>query len=210
MAALGPILWWHSQLEGSAIAWFVDGDFVPGLPSAVGWVALGLEAVLVLVYVVVAIGDHRRGAPAPGKHLVVLTTVWAWSFGIVFFPNDLVFTVTNVLVHGIPYLVLVVVTGRRRRQQGASTSVMVRAGVVAVIATVWAAAFVEELCWDWFVYGERPWLLPGAGATVQDALEDVRESHWPRLVVIAVLSVPQITHYILDGFIWRRRDNAAL
>ena len=31
-----------------------------------------------------------------------------------------------------------------------------------------------------------------------------------RLVLVPLLALPQITHYVLDGFIWRRKSNPGL
>lgn len=66
------------------------------------------------------------------------------------------------------------------------------------LLALWAVAFAEELLWDRAVWHERPWLF-GDGW-------DTGGGPW-RAIVVAVLSVPQITHYLLDGFVWRRRAN---
>jgi hypothetical protein len=47
------------------------------------------------------------------------------------------------------------------------------------------------LLWDRTVWHERSWLF-GDGW-----------SGPPRALCLAALAVPQITHYVLDGFIWR-------
>ena len=51
---------------------------------------------------------------SPGKSLVVATTWLSWWVGIVVFDSDYAFTVTNVLIHGVPYLALVWRYGRSR------------------------------------------------------------------------------------------------
>jgi len=30
-----------------------------------------------------------------------------------------------------------------------------------------------------------------------------------QLVIVPILALPQLTHYVLDGFIWRRRSRSA-
>ena len=61
---------------------------------------------------------------------------------------------------------------------------------------VWVLAFAEELLWDRGVWHERSWLFGTAWDIGQ----------W-KVALVPLLALPQLTHYILDGFIWRRRSN---
>jgi hypothetical protein len=55
-------------------------------------------------------------------------------------------------------------------------------------------ALLEESLWDVFVWQEHlPFALDGLAG-----------------VATAVLAVPQVTHYLLDGMIWKRPDRGAL
>jgi hypothetical protein len=63
-------------------------------------------------------------------------------------------------------------------------------------ASLWAIAYLEELVWDRAIWHDRAWLF-GAGDGVGGAA----------LIVVPLLAVPQLTHYVLDGFLWRRRAN---
>ena len=47
-----------------------------------------------------------------GKDIVVATTAVCWYVGIVFFNSDYAFTVTNVIIHGVPYFALIYVYAR--------------------------------------------------------------------------------------------------
>jgi len=67
------------------------------------------------------------------------------------------------------------------------------------LGVVWGLAFAEELLWDCGVWHERPWLF-GASWSLDE---------WQPWLV-PLLAVPQVTHYVLDGFIWRRRGNPEL
>ena len=64
------------------------------------------------------------------------------------------------------------------------------------VGTVWALAYAEELIWDKAVWRDREWLF-GAAWDVQPWL----------VAIVPALAVPQLTHYVLDGFIWRRSEN---
>jgi hypothetical protein len=139
----------------------------------------------------VQICTHRHWNP--GKDLVVVTTAVCWYVGIVLLNSDYAFTVTNVIIHGIPYMVLVHWSCERQRERPPRSR---WSTVVPFLATIWLLAYVEELLWDRGVWHERDWLFG---------------DHWQlaggQPLLIALLAVPQITHYVLDGFIWKRRSN---
>jgi hypothetical protein len=71
--------------------------------------------------------------------------------------------------------------------------------IMLFLATVWLLAYTEELLWDRAIWQERDWLM-GAGF----------EAGASRSFFIALLATPQITHYVLDGFLWRRSGNPEL
>jgi hypothetical protein len=41
------------------------------------------------------------------KNAVIVGTLLSWYLGLVYFNNDLIFTLLNVISHGIPYIALV-------------------------------------------------------------------------------------------------------
>ncbi|MFH4043607.1 hypothetical protein WAI98_20490, partial [Acinetobacter baumannii] len=58
----------------------------------------------------------RRDFSAIGKDIVVATTAICWYLGIVAFNSDYAFTVTNVIIHGVPYFALIYVYAKARRE----------------------------------------------------------------------------------------------
>ena len=52
-------------------------------------------------------------------------------------------------------------------------------------------AWAEEWLWDRAVWGEHATLFPGPFLDVSGVL------------VVPLLALPQLTHYILDGYLWR-------
>ena len=111
---------------------------------------------------------------------------------------------TNVFVHGIPYMALVYLYARaaareRESAEGASAR-LVRRGVVVFLATLWLVAYFEEMLWDRALWHDRPWLF-GGGLDLGSAAT---------AIVAAVLATPQLAHYVLDGLLWRRKANPRL
>ena len=122
------------------------------------------------------------------------STAACWYAGIVHWNSDYAFTVTNVLIHGVPYLCLTFHYARQVGRPAWLTGSVWRAAFL-FLATVWFLAYIEELWWNRGVWHEHRWLF----RTGYDA------GDWQPLL-IAVLAAPQATHYILDGFLWRRQN----
>jgi hypothetical protein len=209
-ATLYPLIVWHTRLP-RAFWWMKQGDFIAGLPAVTATVAGWTYAALLAAYVaraVVPVVAWQRGSAALipwGKHVVVAATAACWYVGIVATNADYAFTVTNVFLHGVPYLALVYLYARAASREpasrgGATARLLDRKrGLVIFCATLWAIAYVEELIWDRAIWHDRSWLF-GAGVDVGRAA----------MLVVPLLAVPQLTHYVLDGFLWRRRTNPRL
>ena len=52
------------------------------------------------------LAHRRRGIVNVPRNVIVIGTAASWYIGIVAATGDLVFTMTNVVAHGIPYLAL--------------------------------------------------------------------------------------------------------
>jgi hypothetical protein len=208
-ATLYPLIVWHTRLP-RAFWWMRQDDFIAGLPAVTATVAGWIYLALLAAYAARAAAAAIAGAPvAWGKHVVIATTAACWYVGIVATSADYAFTVTNVFIHGVPYLALVFLyaraASREPASQGGITARLLagrggraRAAVV-FCASLWAIAYLEELVWDRALWHDRPWLF-GAGGNIGHAA----------VVIAPLLAVPQLTHYLLDGFLWRRRTNPRL
>jgi hypothetical protein len=195
LATLYPLLYWHTHLP-RRFKWFMPYDFAELPPLLERLVEPVYWSVLALYAARSAYCWLRGEKPNPGKDLVVATTAVCWYVGIVAFNSDYAFTVTNVIIHGVPYFVLVFWYWHMRRPGRDETPGGLLRAVVTFLATVWVLAYVEELLWDRSIWQEREWLFgtPWELGSFQAWL-------------VPLLALPQITHYLLDGFIWRRRKN---
>ena len=157
---------------------------------------------------------------------ILVGTLLSWYVGIVHFNSDLAFTAINVMSHGIPYIALVWIYGNKKYFRTNETSagegrdvqiarlyptqnrlsVLFRPRYVALfIVSLLILAFIEEGLWDaWVWHNDEHHALFGAFHAVLGGAGP--DSGWLKLLV-PLLSVPQITHYVIDGFIWKmRRD----
>jgi hypothetical protein len=135
---------------------------------------------------------------------ILLGTIVSWYFGIVYFNGDMAFTLLNVVSHGIPYMALIWLVGQR---QTPSTpllqKVFSRYGILLFLGIIFLLAYLEEGLWDMTVWKEHVKLF---------SIFHVFNSrlHKEALIfVVPLLALPQLTHYMIDGFIWRRAGDSA-
>jgi hypothetical protein len=201
---LGPLLWWHAHLP-RPFDWFVPGDFLPGLPPWAGGAALGLSGTLGAAWLLgQAVRWARGGGLFAGRWVLVLSTAAAWLGSIVLAPDDVTFTLLNVGLHGVPYFALLYRYARSRDAEGGYApwlSSALRFGVPGFFAVVLGLAYAEEWLWDTFVWHEHAGLFGKAGVEPSQGLLSL---------LVPALALPQATHYLLDGFTWRGKENPGL
>lgn len=200
-ATIYPLIYWHTHLPRK-FWWFLKGDFItlPGLlERGLNNVATPLYWAIMICYLSRVIYRYLVYKELfLGKDIVIVTTAICWYIGIVGFNSDYAFTVTNVIIHGVPYLALVYWYGRQRSQDMESAGVyrIFKHGPYLFLAMLWALAYVEELFWDRGVWQDRSWLFGMPWEL----------GYW-KMFLVPLLALPQLTHYVLDGFIWRRKQN---
>lgn len=196
-ATIFPLIYWHTHPRN--FAWFTPEDFFT-LPEWISPIAAGIYVLALSAYTLRSIACAYRGRWNPGKDMVVATTAILWFVGIILFNSDYAFTVTNVVAHGVPYLVLVYWYGHWHRsanqveeEHAPEEHATGHSRWIKYLALLWLLAYAEEFLWDVGVWHERGWLFGSP-----------REWSAYHAVLLPFLAVPQITHYVLDGFIWRR------
>lgn len=200
-ATLYPIAYWHLHLTDD-LSWFIQGDFIPVRFSGIDPWLTGLYLTLLITYIIKEIisGTRHRYFNVP-KNMIVLGTYASWYVGIVMFQGDLIFTLLNVVAHGIPYMGLIWIHGEKKAFRRFSFSWK---GVVIFMTILVGLAYLEESIWDVFVWHDHPDVFPWSAFFDSAAM-----SPWLS-VLVPLLVLPQVTHYVLDGFIWRfSKDTSA-
>ncbi|MCG3193192.1 MAG: hypothetical protein DIJKHBIC_02442 [Thermoanaerobaculia bacterium] len=197
-----PLLYWHAHLPRK-FHWFLAGDFLTGLSERFFAAGLVIYLAALTLYAAKEFRRSRAGRRVSwGKQLVIGTTAMTWFSGIVVFDSDYAFTVTNVLVHGIPYFGIVLASTRQRAalhaELGRTATVADRLSATAAgfMIPLLAVAFLEEWGWDRFVWHENGSLFPGP---------DISPGPFLLSLVVPLLALPQATHYLLDAWIWKIR-----
>ncbi len=206
LATIYPIIYWHCHTR--EFEWFIKDDFFTLNAPLLNTVAATLYVVTLVAYIVKeAVQWKRTGTFNIPKNLLLFGTAFSWFVGIVAFNNDLAFTATNVIAHGVPYLALIWLYGHNQTDiQGTTKNTYLWPwmgklfqwkAVPFYIATLFVIAFVEEGFWDGFVWREHGTLFG-----FSSALPAIADSH-TLVWLVPLLALPQATHYILDAFIWR-------
>ncbi|MBZ4187369.1 hypothetical protein [Niabella beijingensis] len=205
-ATLYPLFYWHISGPRN-FNWFITGDFVYFGGSALLPILGGLYFILLLVYIfhltIQTIKTRHFNLPKFG---IIAGTVISWYFGIVYFNGDMAFTLLNVVSHGVPYMALVWVHGRKvyskqKKENPFLHRVFSKKGILIFLFIIFGLAFMEEFFWDIAVWKEHRVAFGGSYfAAFQPSGEILN-------ILVPLLALPQFTHYILDGFIWKIRKN---
>lgn len=210
VSTLYPIIYWHTHLPRN-FRWFTDGDFFTGVPIFFERILLIIYLGLGLIYIVKEFRQTflQKMFNLP-KNLILIGTALSWYVGIVLFNGDMAFTITNVTSHGIPYMALVWAYGKKQADKDDSNLVFGKLqykvffshySFPLFLVFLIFLGYIEEGFWAGFVWREHLEIfgffsnLPTIRA--KDSLS----------LIIPLLTLPQATHYVLDGFIWRLRDN---
>jgi hypothetical protein len=209
MATIYPMLYWHTNMPRN-ISWFVAGDFIETVPDVIAQIGLVIYITVGCAYLIketiFAVKTKFVNVP---RNLLIAGTALSWWTGIITFNSDMAFTITNVVSHGIPYMALVWLYHHKDGAEGTQALVKNRAWKRALISNaliffVFLAllAYVEEGFWDGFVWREHLSLF--APFAVLPTINDAAVL----ALLIPFLALPQSTHYLLDGFIWRVKDRS--
>lgn len=204
LATLYPIVYWHTHLPRN-FQWFIEGDFIAGLPVVCERIVRALYLAVILVYLIkeIALFLRTRTVNLP-RNLLVFGTAAAWFTGIVLLNGDMAFTLTNVVTHGIPYMALIWHYGRKGPEGAHPHRLFLPALIPLFLLILVSLAYFEEGFWDALIWQEKGALFPfwsGLGPVT-----DVSTLSW----IVPLLAVPQATHYVLDGFIWRFKKDAVV
>lgn len=198
LATIYPLVFWMSNLPRN-FQWFVENDFF-SLPQIFDRFLFPIYIFSLTTYFLKSIYLYlAEGFINIGKDIVVVTTTICWYVGIVAFNSDYAFTVTNVIIHGVPYFAIVYFYAKSRRESVGKGYRFFTSNWLIFLTTLWLLAYIEELFWHRGVWHERNWLF-GENWNWEDL----------QIYIVPLLAVPQLSHYVLDAFIWRKKGNPNL
>ncbi len=199
LATLYPLVYWHTYPRN--FQWFSDFDVIR-IPVTwpevvVRWIYI---AVIGAFLVKEAVRAFQTGAFNAGKTLLLVATAAAWGTGIILFNGDLTFTMINIISHGVPYIALIwIYQYRKTRIEGATRrnpflQFFQLRYVPLYLAAIFGFSYVEEGIWDKFVWREHADIFGSFHMSASAAI---------LAILVPLLTMPQVTHYVLDAYIWR-------
>jgi hypothetical protein len=193
-ATIYPMLYWFKTPR--AFTWFVSNEFdwLQNLPDYTPSITIIYFAILVVWIVKTAFQAITAKAVNIPKTTLISGTFLSWYFGIVYFNNDLLFTFLNVVSHGIPYIALIYIREIQQKENSQLNGMQIFksfSGIFLFIGVILFFAFFEEFLWETLVWNEHFSL----NVVVSEKLFQF---------LVPLLVVPQLTHYLLDGFIWKK------
>lgn len=192
-ATIIPLIIWH--LNGmQEIHWFMPGDFWYWNYPELSVLFIFLALVILSLYLSKEIFLAKNKLYVP-KTLFLLGTYLAWWVGIVWIKTDWSFTITNVVSHGIPYFALIYIQDLKRRDK----IIWIRTlPTVTIFLFLFFLGYLEEGMWDLFIWKDHTGLFPFSNYFSEiNQLESLA-------LIVPLLTLPQATHYVLDGIIWKQ------
>jgi hypothetical protein len=195
-ATVYPMLYWFMSPPRN-FTWFMENEFFTYQNQTLLEVFTYAYYACLLLYIgKVIYGYYKNRYFNIPKNAIVAGTALSWYFGIVHFNNDLIFTMLNIVSHGIPYMALIYLKEIKQKKapvKGIVERLNSLKGIIIYVVILIAFAFSEEFLWETMVWNEQISLSGGAGF-----------ESW-HFLLVPLLVVPQFTHYILDGFIWKTK-----
>ncbi|MFL9830062.1 hypothetical protein ABS764_04280 [Flavobacterium sp. ST-87] len=194
-ATIYPMLYWFLSAPRK-FNWFVENEFIhfhePYLISILTWIYASILVFYIIRTIYLSLKTKYFNIP---KNAIIVGTILSWYFGIVYFNNYLIFTLLNVVSHGIPYIALIYLNEIDKKPVSELNWLFYFKqfkGLLLFLIVLLFIAFSEEYLWEILVWNEQ------FSGTTKDF------SNWYFLIV-PLLTVPQFTHYLLDGFIWKSK-----
>lgn len=209
-----PILYWHSVPK--QFDWFVKDGFVVKFPHGFSKVLLVVYIFIFIFYTLNEIKNIANKKFNLPKNLWLLGTASSWGVGIVIWDNDFLFTLSNVLSHGIPYIALVYIYSINRYKRTSEKLYFNLSGlfdsfkvkkILMFLGIVFLIGYTEELLWDAFLWQEHQEIFMadynGYFNRLFVYLGDLATNNDVLAIIVPMLTLPQLTHYFVDGFIWK-------
>jgi hypothetical protein len=198
-ATLYPMLFWFLNPNRN-FNWFVKNEFIQGTqPQILSYLNIIYIVILACYIIKILYNLIKIKYINEPKTLLILGTYISWYLSIVHYNNELIFTAFNVISHGIPYMALVYFKEiKDAPSKKFAFKIQNHTGkLISFILILIILAITEEFIWEVTVWEEHIQLNQSF------YIPDFWQFLW-----VPLLALPQFTHYILDGFIWKNKKSS--
>ena len=200
-----PIAIWHVRGQRN-FNWMTEGDFFYLSTPSLEPVFQVLFLIVLVSYLALEVKLSWKSQPFNfPRVLLTFATGISYYTAIVLTNNDFLFSLINVVGHGIPYMALVWWSEKKNlneKSPGILKTVLSKWGVILFYVLILAMAYFEEALWDALIFREKSFPF----GWTYTFLHEIQNSI-VLVIVVPLLIMPQIVHYILDGYIWKNKQN---
>jgi hypothetical protein len=130
------------------------------------------------------------------KNLVIVGTALVWYVGLVATNADFSFFFSTQLMHSVPYIALVWMYGNKK--YNGKKLIFTYKAIPLYLGAILTLAYFETGLWSSYAGDD---LKPYFEIFTQFGQLDPKILRW----LVPLITVPQLTHYFLDAYIWRLR-----
>lgn len=207
-ATLLPIAYWHFSPNRN-FNWFIKEDFlishqVFNIGALIKWALFILIALYIVSELIITIKTQTINFQ---KNAIIFGTVLSWYLGIIYFNSDFVFTFLNIVCHGVPYMAIIWIHGKKNNSNIGNSNkkllsiIFGKYSILFFLVPIIFLAYFEENFWDSLVWNEHHDLFITFTNTSFTLSKNMLN------IIVPVLSLPQLFHYVIDGFIWKIKND---
>lgn len=203
LITLGPFIFWLMHYGEKNINWFIDGEYIFLANfltnTSLYWI---VTFAIILIYILAQILFIFAGARINLlKYIYILGTAFIWYAGMVFYDNMIIFGVGNMLLHGINYYGIVTASTFSNREKLPKILKKFSRSLVSVFMMVAffliSFAFIETFLFEKLIWQEQISIFGDFGFFTI-------ENKTLLIAIFSLLGSIQLTHYILDRYIWKK------
>jgi hypothetical protein len=197
-----PFLYWMMNYESISLNWFIPWEYifisrlVP--QTELIWIIYIISILIYIIFQILLI--FRWVKVNPIKYLYILWTAYIWFNGMVVYNSIIVFGFWNILLHGLNYYGIIIGSTYQNRNYGKLIQTMKNFWIVflsiTIISSLLLLGYIEEFFWDQFVWREKTIIF-------SDFFYNIWYDQTILTIIVSILWSIQLTHYILDRYIWR-------
>lgn len=202
-----PILYWWNHLDTRNYIWFMPGEFIKINIELFPFLWIVFTWIIFWYFIYELLRSFMGRKWNLLKYFYIFTTFFIWFHGIVWNNSVILFAFGNVFLHGINYIGIVYhSTLNKLKSNEYQTNSFIRKILwfwfIWFFLVLLIIAWIEEYLWDQFFRFEVEELWGNPLYRYAESLPTYAIAS-----IVWILTIPQITHYFLDGYIWKKDFN---
>lgn len=197
-----PFLYWIMHYETVSLTWFTPWEYI-FLSSIVPkteliWIIYVIWCILYIIFQILLI--FRWVQPNPLKYLYIIGTAYIWYNGMVTYNSIIIFWFGNILLHGLNYYGIIIGSTYHNSNYGKLIQSIKKSWILyfsmIIICSLILFGYIEEFFWNQFIWREKTIIF-------SDFFYNIWYNQSILILIVSILGSIQLTHYILDRYIWR-------